>query len=167
MTTETSARLQGPTRIASAPTPRVPAEALEHAIRHSALRGLGFTGMLAIALIHLLDVIGKIQETPYIGALYILLMLGSIGLAFVILHTGGVLAWSGAGGLAALTLVGFILSRTTGLPDATGDIGNWSEPLGLASMLIEAGVILLSGYALMLARREARPGLHATLLLPE
>lgn len=111
--------------------------AIEHTIRHTALRGLGFGGMLAIALIHLLDVINKIKETPYLGGLYILLMVSSIAVAFAVLHKGSALSWAAAGGLAALTLIGFILSRTTGLPSATADIGNWTEKLGLASMLVE------------------------------
>ncbi len=68
--------------------PAVSADAIEHTIRHTALRGLGFIGLLAIALIHLLDVIGKIKETPYLGAMYILLMLASIVVAFAIVHTG-------------------------------------------------------------------------------
>ncbi len=36
--------------------------------------------------------------------------------------------------------MGYVLSRTTGLPQATGDIGNWTEPLGLASLFVEGGV---------------------------
>ena len=59
-----------------------------------------------------------------------------------------------------MTLIGFILSRTIGLPSATDDIGNWKEGLGLASMFVETGVVLLSAYALSLARREQRPGVH-------
>lgn len=140
--------------------PAVSADAIEHTIRHTALRGLGFIGLLAIALIHLLDVIGKIKETPYLGAMYILLMLASIAVAFAILHTGSPLTWAAGGLLAALTLIGFVLSRTTGLPGAGGDVGNWSEPLGLASMLVEAAFVLVSLYALSLSRRETRPGVH-------
>jgi len=34
-------------------------------------------------------------------------------------------------------------SRTVGLPAATGDIGNWLEPVGLASLFVEATVVLL------------------------
>jgi hypothetical protein len=37
---------------------------------------------------------------------------------------------------------------------------NWTEPLGLASMFVEAAVVVLSAYALALARRERRPGIH-------
>jgi hypothetical protein len=46
-------------------------------------------------------------------------------------------------------------SRTTGLPAATGDIGNWSEPLGMASLFVEGSVALLS--AGVLAERHLVP----------
>src|SRR5436305_3562256 len=64
----------------------VPAEAIEHTIRHTTLRGVGFVGLLAVALIHLLDVISKISETPYLGVMYIVLMVASVTVAFVLLH---------------------------------------------------------------------------------
>lgn len=136
------------------------AEAIEHTIRHTTLRGIGFIGMLAIALIHLLDVLSKFKETPYLGVLYIVLMVASLGVAGLILHSGSVLAWGAAGALAAATLLGFVLSRTTGLPGDDGDIGNWSESLGLASMLVEGAVIALSLYGFALSRRERLPGVH-------
>lgn len=137
--------------------------AIEHTIRHTALRGLGFAGVLAIALIHLLDVINKINETPYLGVLYILLMITSLAVAFAVLHTGSSLTWAAAGGLAALTLIGFILSRTTGLPSSSSDVGNWTEKLGLAAMFVEGAVICLSLYALSLSRRESVPGVHESI----
>jgi hypothetical protein len=37
-----------------------------------------------------------------------------------------------------------VLTRTVGLPGATDDIGNWLEPLGLASLFVEGAVILLA-----------------------
>lgn len=142
--------------------PSVPAAAIEHTIRHATLRGIGFVGLLAVALIHLLDVISKLGDTPYVGVMYILLMIGAVIVAFGLLHTGRPVAWMAAGTLAGLTLIGFILSRTTGLPNSSQDVGNWSEGLGLASMFVETGVILVSTYALALARRERRPGVHVS-----
>ncbi len=143
--------------------PRVPADAIEHTIRHATLRGVGFVGLLGVALIHLLDVIGKMSETPYLGVMYIGLMVASVIVAFALLHTGRPIVWMAAGGLAGLTLIGFILSRTTGLPSATDDVGNWKEGLGLASMFVETGMILLSAYALSLTNREQRPGVHVAI----
>jgi hypothetical protein len=119
-------------------------------------RVLGVVGLLGIALIHLLDVIGKFSETPYLAWMYIGAIVGAVGLAgWLIVKGSSRAAWAATGGLAAAILVGFVLSRTTGLPNATGDVGNWSEGLGVASMFVEAGVIALSGWAL--ASLVARP----------
>lgn len=102
----------------------------------------------------------KFKETPYLGGLYIALRVASLVVAGFILHSGSTLAWGAAGVLATATLIGFVLSRTTGLPGADGDIGNWSEPLGLASMLVEGALLALSHYAFVLSRRERLPGVH-------
>jgi hypothetical protein len=50
--------------------------------------------------------------------------------------------------LSSSPFIGYVLSRTTGLPGAMGDIGNWTEPLGLASLYVEAGVFALALYGL-------------------
>ena len=40
-------------------------------------------------------------------------------------------------------LVGFVFSRTVGLPGGADDIGNWTEPLGLASLFVEGSLVAL------------------------
>lgn len=105
----------------------------------------GATGLVAIAVIHLLDLPGKLTETPYVGFMYIALIVAAIATAALLVsRLRARLAWSGTAILAASTFIGYVLSRTTGLPRARGDIGNWFEPLGLASLVIEAGVVLLA-----------------------
>lgn len=147
----------------SEPSATVPVEAIQHTVRHSTVRVIGFVGLLGLALIHLLDVLSKFQETPYLGVMYVALMVASVAVAFAILHFGSRLTWMLGAGLAAATLLGYVFSRTTGLPSATGDIGNWSEPLGLASMFVEGALIVLCGYGLSLSRRERAPGVHRSL----
>ena len=50
--------------------------------------------------------------------------------------------------LSALISLGAItdytLTRTTGLPDATGDIGNWGESTRSISLLLEAAFVGLA-----------------------
>jgi hypothetical protein len=112
-------------------------------------RVLGAVGLLGIALIHLLDVIGKFSEVPYLGWMYVGAIVASIGLAgWLIVRGSSRFVWAATGLLALSILTGFVLSRTTGLPNATDDIGNWSEGLGLASLFVEGAVVALSAWAL-------------------
>src|SRR3954454_21919117 len=117
-------------------TETIPAAAVEEPLRHLArdlaMRAAGAVGLAGIALIHLLDSIGKYHETRYVFWMYVALMVGSLATAAAVLHTRTRAVWLATGGLAASAIAGYVLSRTTGLPHATGDVGNWTEPLGLA-----------------------------------
>lgn len=66
-------------------------------------------------------------------------------------------AWLAATVLAAAVLLGYVVNRSVGLPGAMDDIGNWLEPLGLASMFVEAVVVVLglSGLVDSMARGSA------------
>ena len=71
------------------------------------------------------------------------------------------------GGLAGLILLGYIISRSVGLPGFTGDMGEWASLGGLAAMVVEALLVVLSG-AVLAARRplmspaaERQPAGHA------
>lgn len=126
------------------------------AVRDAAVRAVGAVGMAGIGLIHLLDAPGKYTETPYMFWMYIGLMLGSLAVAAELVRTGSRLAWGAAAGLALSAAAGYTLTRTVGLPQADGDIGNWTEPLGLASLWVEGCVAVLSG-AVLAAKGALRP----------
>jgi hypothetical protein len=128
---------------------------LHEVARDWATRSVVAVGLAAIALIHLLDSIGKYGETRYIFWMYVALMVASLATALAVLHTRTKAVWLASGGLAASAVAGYVLSRTTGLPNATGDVGNWTEPLGLASLFVEGVVIAMSGYALAVGQRAA------------
>jgi hypothetical protein len=101
-------------------------------------------GLLTIALIHLLDLPDKIEETPYLGVAFIALIIGSLVLAGVLSVQDNRTALLAAGGLAAAVIVGYAISRTTGMPGAMDDVGNWLEPLGLASLFVEGTVVVFA-----------------------
>jgi hypothetical protein len=66
--------------------------------------------------------------------------------------------WAAAGVLAAAIMLGYVLSRTSGLPAATLDVGNWTEPLGLASLVAEGLTLCVTAAALVVpgsAREDA------------
>jgi hypothetical protein len=78
-------------------------------------------GLAGIIAVHAMDLTGKMQEVPYLGLMYI-----------------GVIA---AAALAGSVIVGFVVNRTVGMPGAMDDTGNWWEPLGLLSLMVEAWVV--------------------------
>jgi hypothetical protein len=119
---------------------------LHDLVRDVGARALTAAGLVGIGLIHLLDSIGKYGETRYLFWMYIGLILGSLAVAGAVLHSRSRLVWLAAAGLAASALAGYVINRTVGMPNATGDIGNWTEPLGLASLFVEAAVIATSLY---------------------
>ncbi len=106
------------------------------------LRSVAVVGLVAIALIHLLDVQEKIEEAWLVGWSFVGLIVVSLVLAHVLALVDDARAWLLAGALAAATLAGYAMSRAFGLPtENDGDVGNWTEPLGLASLLCEAVVV--------------------------
>jgi hypothetical protein len=111
-------------------------------------RAAAIVGLAGIALIHLLDSVGKFQEAPYLGWMYVGLMLSCLAAAAALVRANLREAWLAAIVLPASAIAGFTLTRTVGLPQATEDIGNWSEPLGLAALFVEGAVIALAAYAL-------------------
>jgi hypothetical protein len=117
--------------------------------------------LLGIALIHLLDAVSQVHEHVYIFVLYLVLMAASVFVAAILLRTDSLSAWSLLTLAAGLTLLGFVLSRTTGLPSFSDDIGNWTEPLGLASIFTEGVAVLLGAYKIATTPRIEQGGLSA------
>jgi hypothetical protein len=110
-------------------------------------------GLTGIALIHLLDSIGKWSETRYLFWMYVGLMIASLATAGWVLFTRSRTALLAAAAVAASALVGYVVNRTVGMPGATDDIGNWTEPLGLASLFVEGAVVASSLAGLGAARK--------------
>ncbi len=111
-------------------------------------RAVVIVGLAGIAVIHLLDSISKFSETPYVGWMYIALMAGAVGAGGLLIFSRSKLGFGAAAVLAASAIAGYVINRTVGLPNATGDIGNWTEPLGMAALFIEGCVVALSVAAL-------------------
>src|SRR4051794_28704436 len=119
----------------------------------AAMRSAGAVALVGVALIHFLDVFDKFKETPYLGVLYIGSMVGSLVAAALLTRADARPGWAVGGAVAGLTFLGYVLSRTTGLPLAHDDVGNWLEPLGLASLFVEGFVVVLAAWALTARRR--------------
>jgi hypothetical protein len=114
-------------------------------------RAVVVLGLLGIALIHLIDLPSKLDGAVPIGLAYIALIVSCLVVAETLVRRAGPRAWSTAAALAAATICGYVVSRTTGLPSPGGsdDIGNWGESLGIASLFVEGAVVLVSISALL------------------
>jgi hypothetical protein len=126
------------------------------AVRDGIARAVAAVGLAGFALIHLLDLPDTMSGTPYIGWMYIGLIASALGLAGALVRTSDSRVWLASTGLVVSVIVCYVLSRTTGLPQSTDDIGNWSQPGGIA-MLFVGGCLLGVNGAVLAARRIAAP----------
>ena len=118
-------------------------------------RAAAVVALGGVALIHLLELQGKLKEVPYLGVGYILLVAASVVAAALLIHSNSRLGWLIGGGAALATLIGFTLNRTVGLPQSKDDIGNWLEPMAMAAMFVEAVVVMLAAYAFSMMSRPS------------
>jgi hypothetical protein len=98
-------------------------------------------GLAGIVAVHAIDVTGKMQEVPYMGLMYLGVIAAAGFLMERIVRRGTRLDFLAAAGLAAAVIVGYVVNRTVGMPGAMDDIGNWWEPLGLLSLMVEGWVV--------------------------
>ena len=113
---------------------------------------LGIAGLSAVIAIHTSELSGKVEETAYLGFGYVLLIAAAV-VSIVMMSHRDIRGWYLGGLTAASTIVGFVLTRTTGLPNAKGDIGNWGETIAIWSIVAESLVVLLTLYAIANRRK--------------
>ena len=105
---------------------------------------IGLLLLAGIAWIHYRGIPDKLGETAYLGWSYILLVAGCAAAGAWLLsdrwRAGYVLGLM----ISLGAIIAYALTRTTGLPHATGDIGNWAEPIGIVSLLLEAAFVILA-----------------------
>ena len=125
----------------------------------AALRVVTMLGLLAMALIHLLDVPGTMGPDPVQGTLYLLLMAGSLVAAFRLVHATSLWRFALPAALAASAVAAHVLTRTLGLPFDHTDVGHWNDPLGTAALFVEGVTIAAASYGIVLAasRSAERP----------
>jgi hypothetical protein len=120
-------------------------------------RAAAIVGLAGVALIHVLDAHDTFVSAPYKGWLYVGLIIGCLVAAGRLLNFDESRTWLAAGLLPLGALVAFVISRTVGLPNGADDIGNWWEPLGLASLFAEGALVVLSSYVLYVRHVAAMP----------
>jgi hypothetical protein len=98
---------------------------------------LAWIGIVLIALeglIHLIDAPDSFEDATYMGLSFVAIVLGA-AVASVGIYRGHRWGWSFGALIAGSALVGYVISRTTGLPGLPAE--EWLEPLGILSLLVE------------------------------
>ena len=113
---------------------------------------LGALALAGTGALHLALVPEYLEEAPYIGVLFIFGGIAAILIAAVIALRDDLRAWAGGAAIAAGMAVGFVLSRTTGLPGFHE--AEW-EASGILSLLLELGFVGLAASALGRRRQLA------------
>lgn len=127
--------------------------------RSSILRSAAvIVGLVGIVAVHAMDLTGKMQEVPYLGLGYLLVIAASVVLTERVIRRGSRLDFAAAAALAAAVILDYVVNRTVGMPGAMDDIGNWWEPLGLTSLFVEVWVVWQAITAAVAVRtQEAAP----------
>jgi len=120
-------------------------------------RAAGAIALAAVAVIHVLDLPSTITATPLIGYGYLLLIGVAVAAAAMLMTVPGPRVWALADLVAAGAIGAYVLSRTTGLPTDTLDIGNWNCALGIAALSTETLIVLLAAWRLQPRRLPLRP----------
>jgi hypothetical protein len=108
-------------------------------------RGVAVICLAAIAVTHLTDLPEKLEEAPYMAVMFCGLIAASAGLGIML--AGGrddAMVWWTAGAVALLPLIGYLLSRSVGLPQLEDHVGDWLNPAGVVSLVSEAALVALS-----------------------
>jgi len=114
----------------------------------------GVVGCLVVAVIHVIDQ-GGVPGTKgpeYVQFMYYALEAAGVVSAALLLTNQARLGWLPSLGVAVGPIVGYVLSRGPGLPDYTDDIGNWTEPLGVTSLIVETILLIIAAASLLRSR---------------
>lgn len=123
-------------------------------------RVVGALLALGIVVVHIGDQGGitNFADPDWLGWAYRLIEVGGLLTAIVLLAVGGWwLAWAPALLLGAGPFVGYLATRTIGLPNDAGDVGNWDDWGGTMSLLVEAALIVLAVGVLVGGQRVPSP----------
>lgn len=121
---------------------------------HSPLRWLLAAAGVIVAGAHVPVIASHLDEAPYMGALFVALTVGCVGIGLAALIGDPAGLYVLATVTCGLAVVGYAATRLVAFPMLADDVGNWLEPLGIVSVLGELTVIATAMTAL---RRETAP----------
>ena len=120
-----------------------------------ALRGTAAVGLLTVGVIHALEIQGQLSGAVWLTVGFCLLAAGAPMVSLWLLIEPALPSWALTGLVGLCAAAGYVLTRSLAMPGDADDRGNWLEPLGLASLIIELVIVILAVLALASRRRAA------------
>jgi hypothetical protein len=122
-----------------------------------AARGVGALALVALAVIHVVDLPATLGPTPLVGLGYLGIIAAAVLAAGAMITRSHWLAWAAAGAVAVSAMGGYVLTRALpgGFLGDHGDVGNWRCPLGIAALSVESVIVLLAALDTWQARSPA------------
>jgi hypothetical protein len=120
-----------------------------------AVRLVGALLALAVAAVHVADQGGVTTFTSpdWLGWSYRAIEVGGVATAIALMVPRlARLGWVAGTFLGVGPFVGYVASRTVGVPGDPGDVGNWGYWVGTVSLVVEAALVIL-GIGMLLAQR--------------
>lgn len=102
---------------------------------------LGIVLLLVTAAIHFIDAPGGFDDAKYKGVLFIVNGIGALIAAIGVWRNERGWGWNLGALVAVSTALGYVLSRTVGLPQLPAEPDAWLEPLDFASLIVELGFV--------------------------
>jgi hypothetical protein len=102
---------------------------------------------LAVATAHVTDQGGVTAFTSpdWLGWAYRLIEVGGVLTALALIWPRlARLGWTAGLLLGAAPFLGYVASRTVGVPGDSGDVGNWADWVGTLALIVEAGLVTLA-----------------------
>ena len=119
-------------------------------------RAVGAVALASLALIHVEDLPDTWGDSTLVGSAFVALIAVSLVLAAALLArpAWATRLWLAVGAVGAGAMVAYVLSRTSGIPGDDDDIGNWRCSLGLATLTVEALIMVLAAWVVSERRRS-------------
>lgn len=123
-------------------------------------RSVGALLALAVTVAHVADQGGVtlFASPDWLGWAYRLIEVGGVLTALALLSPRSArLGWAAGLVLGAAPFLGYVISRTIGIPGDSVDVGNWGDWGGTFALLVEAALFTFSA-AMLLAPNQAASG---------
>jgi hypothetical protein len=119
-------------------------------------RSTGILALMAVAIIHLVQLVPTFRATPLLGVSFVVLIAGAMVVGAPLLggHRSQRRVWLPVAGLGVAAVAGYIFTRVVSTPLDNQDVGNWSCMLGMAALFVEVGLVGLSAFAVTSHQRQ-------------